>query len=167
MASTAWLEHGSMATATVTDHKDNGAARRLASIRRLPRIHDLPARICGPGCTWVLLRPENLCDPCVRYQPLLGATARLLQPNMGQHQVRAGPQTPVGVVGDVNLAFWTTWFYPDPLCAKWAHWQREIASVLLPATDRPPVLMLPAQAPGCPVPAGRWGRRRVGGALTA
>lgn len=60
-----WLEHGSLAI--LTGHKDNGrAARRLASIRRLPKIHDPPARICGPGCTWGLQRPENLCDPCVR-----------------------------------------------------------------------------------------------------
>lgn len=69
MASMASMAGSSMAAwprSSVADHKDNGAARRLASIRRLPKIHDLPARICGPGCTWVLLRPENLCDPCVR-----------------------------------------------------------------------------------------------------
>jgi len=41
-----------------------GAARRLASIRHLPRNHNPPARICGPGCTWVLLSPRNQCGQC-------------------------------------------------------------------------------------------------------
>ena len=74
--------------------KDNAAARSLASIRRLPKIHDLPARICGPGCTWVLLRPENLCVPCVRYQPLGEPRQALLQPDMVQQH--GGTPPPMG-----------------------------------------------------------------------
>lgn len=76
---------------------------------------------------------EPVRSMCERYQPLWEPRRACSSPIWANSLLSRAWRTVVVV----NLALWTTWFYPDPLCAKWAHWQREIASLLLPATDRP------------------------------
>lgn len=86
-----------------------GAARRLASIRSLPKIHDTPARSCGPGCTRVLLRPKNQCGQCDMSR--FGVAA----PRPSYQAPYPGPAGS----GDLSSEFC---LYSDILCAKWTEW---------------------------------------------